>query len=91
MPEAPPKETPEKKAADHSPKAIIVKTADEFDKAVKPLNLNCDDKEKLRAIINKHTAGKLDKRKQSISNDITRQFGNNRVKKLYKAVKPLIK
>lgn len=74
-----------------SQKVAVVKATDEFDCAVKPLNLSSVDKEKLRTILNKYASGKINKRKQNISNDITRQFGNTRVKVLYKAVKPLIK
>lgn len=63
-----------------------------FDNAVKPLNLSKDSKQKLFDIYSKASSVKnVSKRKQQISNNIMKTFGNSKTKKYYSAIKPLIK
>ena len=68
-----------------------VQVTSEFDNAVKPLNLSQSDKDKLKHIFNTHKTGDTSKRKQAISNEITKVFGNKKNKQYYQAIKPLIK
>ena len=72
-----------------TPQPVLVTS--EFDIAVKPLNLSQSDKDKLKNIFNSHKTGSLPKRKQAISSEIGKVFGNDKIKNYYKAVKPLIK
>lgn len=73
--------------------APVTKSAEtDFDKAVKPLNLSKADKNALLKIYNESAKIKdIPKRKQQISNNITKLFGNSKTKKFYAVIKPLIK
>ncbi|MDE6501430.1 MAG: hypothetical protein K2L10_05055 [Ruminococcus sp.] len=67
-------------------------TETDFDKAVKPLNLSKDNKQKLFDIYSK--AMKLTetaKRSIQINNEIGKTFGSENQKKYYATLKPLIK
>ena len=74
------------------PAVVKVKTESAFDIAVKPLNLNKNDKDKLQKIFNAASGVKdIPKRKQHISSEICKAFGNSKTKKYYSALKPIIK
>ena len=76
-------------------KSIQVKPAEnketEFDIAVKPLNLSKADKNAMLNILNSHKTGDVSKRKQKISNELCKKFGNEKTKTYYSAIKKLIK
>ena len=64
----------------------------DFDKAIKPLKLDRSSKDKLQTIMNEAIKIKdIPKRKQKISSEICKAFGNSKTKKYYATVKPLIK
>ncbi|MBR6070410.1 MAG: hypothetical protein IKP78_07465 [Ruminococcus sp.] len=76
----------------NTPTPVIQGAESEFDKAIKPLKLDKSSKDKLQKIMNEGLKIKdIPKRKQKISSEICKAFGNSKTKKYYATVKPLIK
>lgn len=68
------------------------KAETDFDKAVKPLNLSKENKNRLYGIYcgSAHFTD-ISKRKQNVYQTIIKHFGNDKASQYYQAVKPLIK
>ena len=70
----------------------VIEPDAQFMSAISGLNLNKTDRQKFYNIFTSNSKIKdIPKRKQTISNEITKAFGNNKTKVYYKAIKPLIK